>query len=219
MDTRPAVAVRWLGRTRYADALALQRGLHTQRKAGDSGDVLLLTEHEPVFTFGRNAAPAHLLVPEGEVAARGFDLLRVERGGEITYHGPGQLVAYPILDLVTYGRDVRAYVRRLEETALRLLAAYGVMAERRTGAPGLWADGRKIVSTGVYISRWVTMHGIAINLDMDLTPFALINPCGFAGMAMTSVAQESGQPVDIGDAATRYQAIFAAVFGARMAVA
>jgi len=213
MNATQQMAVRWLGRTRYADALALQRDLHVRGKSGEGSDVLLLTEHEPVFTFGRNARSEHLLVSEREVAERGIDLVRVERGGEITYHGPGQLVAYPILDLTPFGRDVRRYLSRLEEVGLRLLASYDLQAARRSGAPGLWVGERKIASVGVYISRWVTMHGIAINLDMDLAPFRLINPCGFAGLEMTSVARETGLPVILNDAAKRFASWFAEVFG------
>ncbi len=216
-----AVAVRLveLGRTRYEDALALQRRLQAERKLGRAPDTLLLTEHEPVLTVGRNAGLDHLLVPPAELAARGIALVRVERGGDITYHGPGQLVAYPILDLTGFGRDVRRYIWRLEETAVRLLAHFGVRGERRPGTPGVWVGPRKVASVGVYISRWVTMHGIAINVDMDLTPFTLIHPCGLVGLEMTTLAQESGRPVPMEEAARAYRDAFATVFGCPLAPA
>jgi lipoate-protein ligase B len=208
-----------LGRTRYAEALAYQRDLQARRKAGAVPDTLLLTEHEPVLTLGSHAGMDNLLIPEAALAARGIDLVRAERGGDITYHGPGQLVAYPILDLTAHGRDVRHYVNRLEETAIRLLASYGVAGERHPGTPGVWTGPRKIASVGVYISRWVTMHGIAINLVMDLPPFTLTNPSGLPGLEMTSVARETGRPVPLDEARRRYAAIFADVFGCRFAVA
>ncbi len=213
-----AVAVRLLelGRTRYEDALALQRHLQAGRKLGREPDTLLLTEHEPVLTLGRNAGLDHLLVPPAELATRGIALVRVERGGDITYHGPGQLVAYPILDLAGFGRDVRRHIWRLEETAVRLLARFGVRGERRPGTPGVWVGPRKVASVGVYISRWVTMHGIAINVDMDLTPFTLIHPCGLAGLEMTTLARECGHRVPIEEAVRAYREAFAAVFGCRL---
>lgn len=205
-----------LGLTRYTEALAYQRDLQARRKTGAAPDTLLLTEHLPVFTLGRFAGGSHLLVPEETLAARGIDYLRVERGGDITYHGPGQLVAYPILDLHGFGRDVHTYIHRLEETAIRLLATYGVAGERRPGTPGVWAGTRKIASVGVHISRWVTMHGIAINVDLDLTPFTLINPCGLVGMEMTSIARETDRAVPLAEARERYAAVFAAVFACRL---
>jgi lipoic acid synthetase len=208
-----------LGMTRYADALAYQREMQARRKAGDAPDTLILTEHLPVLTLGRFADGRHLLVPESALAARGIDLVHVERGGDITYHGPGQLVAYPILDLRGFGQDVHRYVRRLEETAIRLLAGFGVAGERRTGTPGVWVGPRKLASVGVHISRWVTMHGIAINVDPDLSPFELINPCGMAGMAMTSLALETGRSVALAEARERYTRSFGEVFECNVAAA
>ena len=213
----PAVHLHDLGLTRYADALAHQRELQAQRKAREIADTLLLTEHRPVFTLGRFADGGNLLVPEAALSARGIEYVRVERGGDITYHGPGQLVVYPILNLNTFGRDVHRYIRGLEETAIRLLDGYGVQGERRRGTPGVWVGPRKIASVGVHISRWVTMHGIAINIDMDLTPFELINPCGLAGMEMTSIAQELARPIPVADAKARYPNIFGEVFGCSVA--
>ncbi len=211
-----AVRLLELGRTRYGDALELQRRLQAARKEGRAPDTLVLTEHEPVLTLGRNAGLDHLLVPPAELAAHGIALVRVERGGDITYHGPGQLVAYPILDLTGFGRDVRQHIWRLEETAVQLLARFGVRGERRPGTPGVWVGARKVASVGVYISRWVTMHGIAINVDMDLTPFTLIHPCGLVGLEMTTLAQECGRHVPLEEAAGAYREAFATVFACRL---
>ena len=216
-DPPRTVALVDLGLTRYADALAYQRDLHARRKAGEAPDTLIITEHRPVLTLGSAADGRHLLAPEDELAARGIDLARVERGGDITYHGPGQLVAYPVLDLRGFGRDIHLYIRRLEETAIRLLAGYGVAGERRRGTPGVWVGPRKIASVGVFVSRWVTLHGIAINIDLDLSPFELINPCGLVGMGMTSVARETGHPARLDVAIERYAAVVADVFGCRLA--
>jgi lipoate-protein ligase B len=213
---RPSLQLACIGLTRYTDALALQRDLRDRRKAGAAPDTLILTEHHPVLTVGSHAGLDNLLIPEASLAARGIDLVHVERGGDITYHGPGQLIAYPILDLTAYGRDVRRYVYRLEETAIQLLATYGVTGIRKLGTPGVWAGARKIASVGVHISRWVTLHGIAINLDLDLAPFDLINPCGLAGMEMTSVAKEAGAPAPIEAAMRRYTAAFESVFACRI---
>lgn len=212
----PSLRLAQLGLTCYADALALQRDLRERRKTGEAPDTLILTEHHPVLTVGSHAGLDNLLIPEASLAARGIDLVRVERGGDITYHGPGQLVAYPILELTAYGRDVRRYVQRLEETAIQLLATYGVTGVRRPGTPGVWAGPRKIASVGVHISRWVTLHGIAINLDIDLAPFGLINPCGLAGMQMTSVARETGAAAPMEEAIRRYTTAFEIVFGCRI---
>jgi lipoate-protein ligase B len=193
-----------LGRTRYRDALAVQREMHERRKAGDRGDTVILTEHEPVLTLGRGADGRHIRADAAELERLGIEVIEVERGGDVTYHGPGQLVAYPILDLNGYGRDIRRYVRALEDSALRLLAVFGIEGERRPGTPGVWAGDAKIASVGVFVSRWVTLHGIAINIDPDLAHFELIDPCGLVGMRSTSVAAVTGHRVPLPEAEARY---------------
>jgi lipoic acid synthetase len=198
------ISVVRLGRTSYLDALALQRGLHAQRKAGERGDTLLLTEHEPVLTLGRGADGRNVLADESELAALGIEVVPVERGGDVTYHGPGQLVAYPILDLNRYGRDIHRYVRALEESAIRLLALYGLRGERRAGTPGVWLGDGKIASVGVFVSRWVTLHGIAVNVDPNLSHFELIHPCGLVGQRMTSLAAELGHHAGLNEAIELY---------------
>ena len=216
MQWADEVALIDLGRTRYSEALRLMRDLHARRKAGAVGDLLLLTEHEPVITTGRGADFRNLLVPVEQLVALGIELARVERGGDITYHGPGQLVAYPILDLRGFGKDVHLFARRLEETARLMLRRYGVEAERRAGAPGLYVGEGKIASIGIFVSRWVTMHGIAINLDIDPAHAALLVPCGLAGVALTSVANLTSTAPTYGEAMAVFAAAFADVFGCRV---
>ena len=198
------IAVLRLGRTHYLDALAAQRQLHERRKAGLCSDTLILTEHAPVLTLGRGADRRHLRVDQTCLDTMGIAVVPVERGGDITYHGPGQLVAYPILDLRGYGRDIHRYVRALEESAIRLLASYGVAGERRPGTPGVWAGAAKIASVGVFVSRWVTLHGIAINVAPDLAHFELIHPCGLVGLRVTSLAEALGRSVALDEATERY---------------
>jgi lipoate-protein ligase B len=212
---RVVLVERW-GRTAYAEALTRQRALHEARKAGERADTLVLTEHEPVLTLGRSADRRHVLADDARLAAEGIALVPVERGGDVTYHGPGQLVAYPILDLTAHGRDLRRYVRLLEESALGLLAAYGLSGERRPGTPGVWLGQEKIASLGVFVSRWVTLHGIAINVNTDLRHFDLIEPCGLVGMRMTSVAQALGRPAPLGQAEEAYLRAFAAAFAVEL---
>ncbi|MGH2587420.1 MAG: lipoyl(octanoyl) transferase LipB [Dehalococcoidia bacterium] len=209
--TPPHITTLPLGRTTYTDALAIQRRIHERRKAADCGDALILTEHEPVLTLGRGADRQHIRADAATLARRGIEVVPVERGGDVTYHGPGQLVAYPILDLTAYGRDIRAYVRALEESAIRLLAGYGVSGERHAGTPGVWVGEAKIASVGVFISRWVTLHGIAINIDPDLSHFDLIDPCGLVGMRMTSLTEILGRNVTTSEAEEQYVEVFRAV--------
>jgi lipoate-protein ligase B len=193
-----------LGRTLYHDALAEQRAVHERHKLGLCSDTLILTEHEPVLTLGRNADRSHILAGEDELRRMRIDVVPVERGGNVTYHGPGQLVAYPIVDLTEFGRDIRQYVGALEDSALRLLRRFGVEGERRPGTPGIWAGNGKIASIGVFVSRWVTLHGIAINIDPDLSHFDLIEPCGLAGVRMTSLALELGRVISLADVEALY---------------
>ncbi len=189
----------WLGRIRYQDAWDRQHELVTDRVAGRVPDTLLLLEHDPVLTLGRNSDPDHIRASNEELAARGVPVVRVERGGEVTYHGPGQLVAYPIVGLHEAGLLLRPFVRALEAAMTDVAARYGVAAERRDGFPGCWVDPagsdgppRKLGALGLRVERGVTYHGIAFNITTDLTDFELIEPCGLTGIQVTSVARESG---------------------------
>jgi lipoyl(octanoyl) transferase len=192
----------WLGRVGYREAHALQRRLASERADGRIGDRLLLLEHPAVLTLGRNADPTHVLATPAELEARGIEVIRVERGGEVTYHGPGQLVAYPIIGLSQRGLLIRSLVRALEAALVATCAAHGVAADRREGHPGCWCDPdgqdpRKIGALGLRVERGVTYHGIALNVTVALADFALIDACGMPGVASTSIAAE------LGDAAAR----------------
>ena len=189
--------VRWLGRIDYADAYALQKRLVAARAADAIGDQLLLLEHPPVVTLGRNSDPAHIRATEAELASRAIEVIRIERGGEVTYHGPGQLVAYPIVKLHQRGLLLRPFVRALEAALIETCAAQGVAAGRRDGHPGCWCepDGiapRKIGALGLRVERGVSYHGIALNVTVDVGEFDLIDPCGMPGVISTSIAIERG---------------------------
>jgi len=181
-----------LGLAGYAGALALQRRIAAARKTGSIGDVLLLCEHPHVITQGRNGRREHLLVSDSVLRQKNIEYFETSRGGGITYHGPGQIVGYPILDLNGLRRDVGWYVRQLEETMLRATAGFGISAGREAGKTGVWVarpDGppEKIGAIGVHLSRWVTSHGFAYNVSTDLRYFGLIVPCGISGRAATSL--------------------------------
>jgi lipoyl(octanoyl) transferase len=212
----------WLGRMAYRDAWALQKRLAGERADGRIGDRLLLVEHPPVLTLGRQADPSHILASPAELARRGIEVLRVERGGEVTYHGPGQLVAYPIIALARRGLLLRPLVRALEAAMVETCAAFGVAAERREGHPGCWIDPmgapRKIGALGIRVERGVSYHGIALNIDPDLADFALIDPCGMPGLASTSIAVEAGRSSErpSTDTVERAASVFARAFAARL---
>jgi lipoyl(octanoyl) transferase len=211
------LAVRRLGRVRYADGLALQERLVGERKAGAIPDTLLLLEHDPVFTLGRNARHENVLVSGELLRARGFDVFEAGRGGDVTYHGPGQLVAYPILDLAPDRKDVHRYVRDLEEVMIRVCADYGLAAGRVEGRTGCWMGDAKIGAIGVRLSRWVTSHGLAFNVNADLAPFGLIVPCGIRDKGVTSLERLLGRKVPLGEVMDRLTAHFSAVFERRPA--
>jgi lipoyl(octanoyl) transferase len=197
--TVPAITAHWLGRIAYRDAWDLQKRLARARAAGRLGDRLLLLEHPAVLTLGRGADESHVLATAAELAARGIELLRVERGGEVTYHGPGQLVAYPIVRLADRELLLRPFVRALEAALVETCAAFGVTADRRDGHPGCWVDPvgvapRKIGALGIRIERGTSYHGIALNVDPELADFGLIDPCGMPGLVSTSIAREAGRP-------------------------
>jgi lipoate-protein ligase B len=178
-----------LGRLEYAAAYRLQEQLRARRIAGEIEDVVLLVEHDPVFTLGRRATGNHLLADETRLAQEGIAVHETNRGGDITYHGPGQLVGYPILDLRALRQSVHGYVRNLEEVLIRTVADYGVAAGRIEGLTGVWVGNEKIAAIGVAIRHWVSMHGFALNVAPNLAHFDLIVPCGIADKGVTSLAK------------------------------
>ena len=202
--------VRWLGRLAYAPALAMQEALVAQKIAEPetTPDTLLLLEHEPVYTIGRT--PDRSSLAASRVLPHPVET--IHRGGQATYHGPGQLVGYPILDLGRRGKDLHVYLRFLEETLIAALALHDVVGERREGLTGVWVGERKIASIGVGVRRWVSLHGFAINVEGDtaLAPFDCITPCGLAGVRMTAVEAESGQMVGVEAFAQTVSKVFAA---------
>src|SRR3954451_6514685 len=224
MEGRPAqgpavIEARWLGRVEYRDAWQLQKRLAAARAGGRIPDQLLLLEHAPVLTLGRGADESHVLAAPGELAERGIEVLRVERGGEVTYHGPGQLVAYPIIRLADRELLLRPFVRGLEAALIATCAAEGVSAARREGHPGCWihadgADPRKIGALGIRVERGTTYHGVALNVDVDLADFELIDPCGMPGVTSTSIAREAGRDAErpSTEAVARASQAFAAAF-------
>jgi lipoyl(octanoyl) transferase len=196
---REPLRASWLGRVPYREAWDLQKRLAAARADERIGDHLLLLEHPAVLTLGRQADERHVLASPHDLATRGIEVLRVERGGEVTYHGPGQLVAYPILALSRRGLLVRPLVRALEAAMIATCAASGVQASRRDGHPGCWCDPdgvapRKIGALGLRVERGVSYHGIALNVAPDLADFELIDPCGMPGVASTSIANEARRP-------------------------
>ncbi len=196
-----------LGLVEYQRALTLQEAYVEQRRKGAGQDTLLLLEHPPVFTLGRGADERFVLKP-GRVPVR-----RVSRGGQVTFHGPGQLVGYPILALARHRRDVHAYIRSLEHVLIQTLTSYGLQTQRREGLTGVWSGTDKIASIGIGIRRWVTFHGFALNVDLDLSYFDRIVPCGLADVRMTSMARILGRPVALQAVKRRLAEIFAATFG------
>lgn len=203
-----------LGRMGYAEALELQRNIARDRISGAiPQDVLLLVEHPSVVTLGRAAKEKHLVASPEFLRSKGVEVFEVERGGDVTYHGPGQLVGYPIIDLKRHRLDLHWYLRKIEEALINALAEYGIPAERNTAYTGVWTRGRKIASIGVHARNWVTWHGFALNVTTDLSFFDLIVPCGIDGVVMTSIAREIGvAEVPIQDVRDRVTAEFATAF-------
>jgi lipoate-protein ligase B len=203
--------LRELGRLAYAEAFALQRRLVERRKSGEIPDQLLMVEHPHVVTMGRNGRAAHLLAGPEELARAGVEFHQTDRGGDVTYHGPGQVVCYPILDLREWRRDVVAYVRAIEQAVIETLAGFGIEARREPGATGVWTGRGKIAAIGVHISRWITSHGVALNLDTDLSYFRYIVPCGLA-KPVTSM-REMGCAAGRGDVVAALAEGFRRAFG------
>jgi lipoyl(octanoyl) transferase len=189
-DMRP-LEIRRLGRLAYADALALQRELVNERKEQRVDDLLLLVEHPPVLTLGvrGDGGRGHIIASDEALGARGIEVFEAGRGGDVTYHGPGQIVGYPIIDLNPDRRDVHRYVRDLEEVLIKVAADFGIAAGRIAGLTGVWVGDAKLAAIGVRISRWVTSHGFALNVSTNLDDFSLIVPCGIADRGVTSFEQ------------------------------
>jgi lipoyl(octanoyl) transferase len=187
----PELLVCDLGTMAYAEALGLQRAVARARISGElDEDLLLLVEHPPVVTLGRSFKERHLLASPALLANRGVELFEVERGGDVTFHGPGQLVGYPIVDLKRHKKDLHWYLRQVEEALIRAIAPFGLAGDRRAGLTGVWTEGRKLASIGVHARDWVTWHGFALNVTTDLRYFDLIVPCGIDAVEMSSVGRE-----------------------------
>jgi lipoyl(octanoyl) transferase len=220
------IEVRRLGTVRYADALDLQKRLVEERKAGRIPDQLLLLQHPPVITLGVRARDdrTHVLASSEQLEQEGVELIETGRGGDVTFHGPGQLVGYPILDLRPDRQDVHRYVRDLEEVMIRMAAAFGVSASRQPGLTGAWVDvptgagqvrAEKLAAIGVRIARWITSHGFAFNVNTDLAGFSLIVPCGISDKGVTSLSRLLGKEVPIDEVESACIAAFGAVFDVR----
>jgi lipoyl(octanoyl) transferase len=202
-----------LGRTRYADAWELQRQLFDLSLRGVTGDLLLLTEHDPVYTLGKGGDENHLLASDEELNRDGTEVFRIDRGGDITYHGPGQIVGYPILNLQRYTPDIHKYLRDLEEVVIRTLARFRIPGSREEGLTGVWVRGEKIAALGVKVSKWTTMHGFALNVNTDLQRFARIIPCGIFHKGVTSMEQILGRNVPLESVEDALSESFCGVFG------
>jgi lipoyl(octanoyl) transferase len=231
------ISVVQLGQLDYAEGLRTQRKLVDLRKAGEIGDVLLLLEHSPVITLGRNARTANVLASADALAARGVEVFECDRGGDVTFHGPGQLVGYPIFDLRDYSYQLSVvssqleppprrktlgavdYVRRLEEVLIRMCRDFGIPSRRIPGLTGAWTEtepAAKIAAIGVHISRSVTSHGFALNVNTDLSYFNLIVPCGITTKPVTSMEKELGRPLHLDEVAHSLSRNFGIVFGSQM---
>lgn len=213
VSPRPAVQVQDWGRTEYRSAWAAQEGLVQERLDGARGDTLVFTEHDPVYTYGvRPGAEKHLLLDAHSAQSRGIAVVRTNRGGDITYHGPGQIVGYPIVDLAAH-KDLHAYLRLLEQVLINTVGMLGLAAARRPGKTGIWLGTRKIAAIGVASRRWVTYHGFALNVSCDLTAFAGIVPCGITDGTVTSMEAELGRSLDLDEVKRLLAAEFIDLWG------
>lgn len=202
-----------IGRTHYEDAWTLQQKLWELRHAGMIGDVLLINEHEHVYTLGKSGDENHLLASVEELKAAGTEVFHIDRGGDVTYHGPGQIVGYPILDLHHYFLDIHRYLRSIEDVLIRVLEDFGIKAGREDGMTGVWVDGEKIAAIGVKVSRWITMHGFALNVNTNLSKFNRIIPCGIFHKGVTSMEKIVGKKIEMESVRKILVDSFAHVFG------
>jgi lipoate-protein ligase B len=206
----------WGGSVPYAQALELQMKICALKKQGFKRDIILLMEHPPTITLGRNADTNNLLVSREKLKTLGVELWNIDRGGDVTFHGPGQLVGYPILELGIRERDVHRYMHRLEESLIRLLAGYGIASTRNPSYTGVWTEDGKIAAMGIHISRWITRHGFALNINTDLSFYELIVPCGIIGKGVTSMQKQLNSMLNASEVAERYLLEFSSVFNRRL---
>jgi lipoyl(octanoyl) transferase len=201
-----------LGRTKYADAWDMQKKVFSARLEQRIGDVLLLTEHDNVYTLGKTANDNHLLARDEELSAKGVDVFWIDRGGDVTYHGPGQIVGYPILDLNQHYTDIHRYLRDLEEVIIRSLSEYAIEGNRDAEYTGVWVKNEKIAAFGVKVSRWITMHGFAFNINTDLSYFDRIIPCGIFHKGVTSMHHILNKEIDLNEVQTHLINHFSLLF-------
>lgn len=201
-----------LGRRPYGEVLELQRAIAAERIAGGRPDTLLLVEHDPVVTLGRSTKREHLLLSEKALAERGVELFDIERGGDVTFHGPGQLVGYPIFDLQQHRQDLHWYLRQVEQALIDALATYDIVGGRVEKYTGVWVENRKIASIGVHARSWVTWHGFALNVSTDLSYFDMMVPCGIPQVTMTSISRELARVVSLEEVADSVTSAFTSVF-------
>jgi len=205
-----------LGLIEYSDAYHLQRKLLVERLDGRIADTLLLLEHPPTITVGKSGKLENVLASPAQLAKEGVSLVFVDRGGDVTYHGPSQIVGYPIFDLRERGRDAHQYLRNLEEVLIRTLNDFSIKSDRDKNHAGVWVNGEEIAAIGLSIRKWITMHGFALNVNTELEHFALINPCGFANRKATSMAHLLGQEIPMETVTERLLTHFAEVFDAQL---
>ena len=206
------ISVTNIGRTHYADAWQLQQKLWDLRRSKTIGDVLLYTQHEHVYTIGKGGDKDHLLATGNELRENGVDFFQIDRGGDVTYHGPGQVVGYPIIDLNNYVPDLHKYLRSLEEVIIIALKKFGIEGTREEGLTGVWVNGNKIAAIGVKVSRWITMHGFALNVNTDLSKFDRIIPCGIFHKGVTSMQSILGKTLSVEDVQDSLSNAFGTVF-------
>lgn len=201
-----------LGRTKYAEAWELQKRIFSARLEQRIGDVLLFTEHDPVFTLGKGADENHLLADESELSEKKIDMFRIDRGGDVTFHGPGQIVGYLIFDLNQHYNDIHRYLREIEEVIIRSLGEYGIDAGREKEFTGVWVKNEKIAALGVKVSKWITMHGFALNVNTDLSFYDRIIPCGIFHKGVTSLQQILNRDVEFAEVHEKLKRHLATLF-------
>jgi lipoate-protein ligase B len=212
---RPCAAT-WLGLTDYRAAFDLQKRLWKERLEGRIDDTILLLEHPPTLTIGKSGKISNLLVTQDELTSQGVSLFFTDRGGDVTYHGPGQLVVYPILDLNNHGKDIHRYIFNLQEVVIRTLSDFGIQARRDEKYIGVWVNDEKIAAIGVAVHKWITMHGLALNVDPQLEHFNLINPCGIRDKGVTSMRRLLKRDASMGEVLERIVEHFGEVFETRV---